>query len=102
MTEIQVPEIVNNYLLFCNYRERAKSTKVIDLSWCGWLYPTTLLPLGVFIRKSKSMKYLPPHNQNVANYINLVTGKISIESVESRSYVPCIYLPKNRMKQQKF
>ena len=96
MAEIQVPEIVNNYLLFCNYRERAKSTKKIDLSWCNWLFPTTLLPLGVFIKKNKSMKYLPPHNQNVANYVDLVTGKITLEDAENKSYLPCVYLPKNR------
>ena len=74
MTDIQVPNLVNKYLLYCNYKARAKETKIIDLSWCNWLFPTTLLPLGAFIKKNKSLKYLPPHNQNVANYIGLVTG----------------------------
>ncbi len=93
---MQLPSVVNNYLLFCNYRERAKTTKTIDLSWCGWIFPTTLLPLGVFIRENKSLKYLPPHNQNVANYVDLVTKKVDLENNKNKSYVPCVYLPRKR------
>ncbi|MBI3033248.1 sensor histidine kinase [Candidatus Woesearchaeota archaeon] len=98
MPELQVPDLVNNYLTFCNYRERATSTKVIDLSSCSWLFPTTLLLLGDFIKKNQTMKYLPPYNHNVANYVGLVRGVIKIEELENKSYVPCVQLPNKREK----
>ncbi len=99
MTELQVPELMNCYLLFCNYRDAALKSNILDLQWCRWMYPTTLLPLGVFIKKHKTtIEYLPPHDQNVSNYIDLVTGTITFEEVDNKSYIPFVFLPTDRKK----
>ena len=101
MTELIVPELVNNYLTFTNQRSQALADNKLDLSHCVFIYPTTLLPLGVFIKTHPKILYNPPHNQNVANYIFLVTGKISIDQLENKSYVPCVPLPQTRTEAEK-
>jgi len=97
MTEFQVPEILNNYLLFCNYREECFKTKVINLRDCKWIYPTTLLPLGIFIKHNKAeFEYKAPLDHNISNYIALVIGELKIEYSEDKSYIPAVTLPKDQ------
>ena len=97
MVELQIPDIVNAYVLYCNYRNDGIKNNMLDLRACTWLYPTTLLPLGVFIKKFRG-EYRPPFNHNVANYLALVIGNIKIEEVENKSYIPVISLPQERGK----
>jgi len=102
MTEFQVPEVLNNYLLFCNYREECLKTKFLNLRDCKWIYPTTLLPLGIFIKENKAkFEYKAPLDHNVSNYIALVTGELKIEYSEKKSYLPVVALPKDQNKSDK-
>ena len=102
MVELQVPEMVNNYLLYCNYKNNSRQTNVLDLRWLDWLYPTTLLPLGVFTKKhSGAIEYRPPLNQNVANYMAVMTGSLKIEDFEDKSYVPFVFLPQQKEQSEK-
>lgn len=97
MVELQVPDLVNSYLLFCNYRKNCLKTKILDLSWCKWIYPTTLLPLGIFIKENKKkFEYKAPFDHNVSNYIALATGELKIEHSEDKSYLPVVALPKDQ------
>ncbi len=89
----KIPDIVSTYLLFSHYRKEAKKRGVLDLSSGTWFYPTTLLPLGSFLRKERSMKYIAPKDPKVSSYINLVMkGKIQ----RNKTYIPCVALPKKR------
>ncbi len=97
MVEFQVPEVLNNYLLFCNYRQESLKTNSFNLRDCRWIYPTTLLPLGVFIKKGKlTFEYNPPLDYNVSNYLHLVMDEFKVESSKEKSYVPIISLPKDQ------
>lgn len=97
MVEFQVPEILNNYLLFCNYREECQKSKILNLRDCKWIYPTTLIPLGIFIKENKTkFEYKAPLDHNVSNYISLVTGELKIEYSEDKSYIPLVALPKDQ------
>ncbi|MDO8648022.1 MAG: ATP-binding protein [Candidatus Diapherotrites archaeon] len=93
MAELEFPNQLNNYLIFCNFKNSSIETKVLNLQTVSWLYPTTLLPLGVFIKEnSKKIKYVPPANQNAANYISLVIGEFKVEN-GLKTYIPIIGLP---------
>jgi len=93
MSELEFPNQLNNFLTFCNLRNSAVESKALDLQLSSWFYPTALLPLGAFIRENrKKIKYVPPANQNVANYISLVIGDLKVES-ECKTYIPIISLP---------
>ncbi|MBI5393549.1 sensor histidine kinase [Candidatus Woesearchaeota archaeon] len=97
MVELNAPDLVNSYLSYCNYKENSIKTNIMDLSWCKWFYPTTLLPLGVFIKENRNrFEYKPPHDYNVSNYIKLITGELKIDEISNKSYVPAIALPKDK------
>ena len=87
------PELLQEYIKFCNIREKAKRTNIIDLSSCSWFYPTSLLPLANFLKDNKdSMKCVPPINNNVNNYIStIMEGNYS----RGATYMPITYLPKD-------
>ena len=92
--EITYPDLLNNYLNFCSRREVCLKTNILDLRETNWLYPTTLLPLGIFIKAHKeTIDYRPPHNPNVANYISLVTGNLDIDDIQNKSFIPIVSLP---------
>ena len=101
MTELQLPDMVNNYIMFCNYKNSSKKSKILDLSWSDWLYPTTLLPLGVFIKTNRSIRFQPPYNENVAKYISLVTQDIDLTKIDNKTYIPIINLPDEEEKSEK-
>ena len=61
MPELEFPNQLNNFLTFCNLRNSAIESKSLDLQLSSWFYPTTLLPLGAFIKeKREQIKYIPP------------------------------------------
>ncbi|RZN14100.1 MAG: hypothetical protein EF812_06240, partial [Methanosarcinales archaeon] len=93
MTSEFLPELLQEYIKFCNIREKAKKTNIIDLSSCSWLYPTSLLLLVNFLRDNKdSMKCVPPINNNVSNYISIIMkGNYS----RGGTYMPITNLPKD-------
>ena len=87
-----IPEIVHEYMKFCKIREKSKTTNIIDLSSCSWLYPTSLLPLANFLRDNmRSMEYIPPPD-NVSDYISIIMER---SFLEGSTYIPITNLPKN-------
>lgn len=87
------PELLQEYIKFCNIREKAKRTNIINLSSCSWFYPTSLLPLANLLKENKgSMKCVPPINNNVNTYIStIMKGHYSRGS----TYMPITHLPKD-------
>jgi len=91
------PELLQEYIKFCNIREKAKRTNIIDLSSCSWFYPTSLLPLANFLKNNKDlMEYVPPINNNVNNYISTIMKRNS----RGVTYMPITYLPKDENLQE--
>lgn len=92
-----VPEILNDYLLFCSYRQKCSKSKVLNLRDCKWIYPTTLLPLSIFIKENKDQfEYQAPLDHNLSNYINVATGELSAEFSEIKPHIPLVVLPKDQ------
>jgi len=89
------PQQLNNFLKFCKYRNDAKKTNSLNLSKCDWIFPSTLLPLGVFLRENSDINYTPPDNQSVAEYISLMVKGCNLPSKATCSYLPLIELPKD-------
>jgi hypothetical protein len=88
------PNLVNSYLDFCCIKEESCKKNIIDLSNKLWFYPTTLLPLGVYIKKYRaSMKYLPPAEERIEKYIGLM---INPAQMYHSSYVPLVILPQDQ------
>ena len=86
------PILLQEYLKFCEIRQKFKKFNLIDLSPYGWFYPTCLLPLGKLLKKKiNSTKYIPPI-YNVEHYISIIMG--TTRSRES-TYVPIMYLPED-------
>lgn len=88
------PKQLSNFLEFCKYKESALKTNKLDLSHCNWVFPSTLLPLGVFIKNNPSIGYFAPTNDTVANYVSLMIGRCTSQS--ECSFIPIAELPKNQ------
>ncbi|MHA1290170.1 MAG: hypothetical protein ACTSPB_22545 [Candidatus Thorarchaeota archaeon] len=70
------------------------NTGMIDLSSLNWIYPTTLLPLGVYIKEhATGVQYVPPSNPDVSNYVNLILGGSENGYGIVSSYLPMVTLP---------
>lgn len=102
---LQLPIMLESYLEFCKHREQSKSAKKVNLQKCGWIYPTTLLPLINFIKENK-LDYIPPENESIAKYIETIVKSTILRNSGSilgfGSYVPIINLPKDREKANEF
>jgi len=86
------PILLQEYLKFCDIREKYKTVNIINLSPYDWFYPTSLLPLGKLLKENvRSMNYIPPV-YNVAQYISIIMG--TTHPIDS-TYVPIMYLPEN-------
>lgn len=87
--DVVLPEQIKEYLQFCEFKNKAKNNE-LDLSCCGWFFPTQLLPLGVFIKENKNIKIIPPKSKSVSVYLSTIReNKIS----EGKSYLPIMQLP---------
>jgi len=89
MSVSELIDAYNDYFicLTAYYREG-----IIDLSNVKFFYPTTLLPLIIFIEKERC-KYIEPTDPNVSKYLNTVMKKRGILDKNYRSYIPPICLP---------
>lgn len=89
---LAVPELIEAYMKYLYYIIRYNNQGQIDLSDMDFVYPTTLLPLAIFI-KDNGIKYKGPVNPEVANYLELmIKGKGQLNKGLS-SYIPLISLP---------
>jgi len=84
-----LPEQMKEYLQFCAFKSKVKDNS-LDLSCCGWFYPTQLLPLGVFIKENKGLKVILPKSKSVSMYLSTIKEN---QVSEDKSYLPIIQLP---------
>jgi hypothetical protein len=67
---------------------------IINLYSLDWIFPTTLLPLGVYIKqKVTEVQYIPPANSNVSNYVDLILQGSEYRYGNTTSYLPMVTLP---------
>jgi hypothetical protein len=86
---------MNQYLRFAKLREQTHSTGCLDLSSIKFLYPTTLLPLSLAMKKSfKGLAYVPPHDPNVQSYLHLMELGAGFDSLNKQTYLPVVSLPR--------
>ena len=90
---MDIPELVKQYVEYCNYAQKFNSTGIIDLQSLSFVFPTTLLPLGNLIFQNPSAKYLKPVNSSVSKYVSTITS--SGKSNAGKSYVPIVTLPQD-------
>ena len=86
------------YLEFCQLKNNALSTGKMDLSDIDWFYPTTLLPLGIFIKEKQDISVVPPTDPSVLNYYNIIT---KWRHSPGRSYIPIVQIPTNYHQREK-
>lgn len=87
------------YLKFCQLRNNAITTGKMDLSSIDWFYPTTLLPLGIFIKEKHDIFIIPPTEPKVLNYYNIITKGGGANS-PGRSYIPIVQIPPNEKQRE--
>lgn len=86
------PEILTEYINFCNIREKAIATNILNISTCNFIHPTCLLPLISFKKEHSDMRYVPPP-VHVENYISIIENG---HHHKSSSYLPIHSLSFNR------
>ena len=92
------PEMLNEYMKFCDILYNFHKTNVIDLSDYHWFYPTSLLPLANLLNQNTdSSTYISPKNKNVARYIDTINEKNFLDLVNP-TYFPVFYLPNDTKK----
>jgi anti-sigma regulatory factor (Ser/Thr protein kinase) len=92
MTLLGLPVVLQEYLKFCEIREKAEQTRTIDLSSYSWFYPSSMLPLCNLIKINMgSMVVMSPH-ASVTRYISILMGS----GYGTSSYIPITYLPKDK------
>ena len=87
-------DLGQEYLKFCRLRNNSLKTGKMDLSIINWFYPTSLLPLGIFIKKNQDLSIVPPADLSVLYYYNIITKGEWSHSTE-RSYIPIVQIPHN-------
>jgi len=80
------------YLKLCKLRNNANNTGKLNLSDINWFYPTSLLPLGIFIKEEQEISVVPPSDPDVLSYYNIITESRSEYSTE-RTYLPIVQIP---------
>lgn len=88
------PELIQQYLRFCAYRKKARENCCINLSEAKWFYPSSLLPLGCFLKENlENMEYTPPLDSAVRRYVEIMMGG-PYKSACDLSYCPLIEFSK--------
>ena len=98
--EFNESSLGRKYLEFCELRNHAISMGGMDLSDIKWFYPTTLLPLGIFIKEQQNISVITPIDPNVLNYYNIIT-KGERGYSPGRSYIPIVQIPPNDHQREK-
>lgn len=88
----EVPEIWPEFERFVDMRAEALHRPACDLRDLKWVYPTTLLPLGCYLKTSEQ-EWIPPEDEDVANYIMLMIRPRSIDLASGKTYIPVLSLP---------
>lgn len=89
----EYPELLNEYLRFCSWKDEAIERGKIDLSNLTWVYPTEALPLIAFLKNYKKVNLLYPQASRVHSYLESVfRGDFYTTSM------PISDLPKDRSK----
>jgi len=96
MVREELSELFESYLQFCRFRRCATKHQTVDLRRVRWFYPMALLPLGVLIKKSKDIFLLPPENNDVQNYLQLIVNPQPPFAEGGRTYQPMATLPPER------
>jgi hypothetical protein len=86
--------LVRDYVKFTDIRNSCKG-KMIDLSSCTWMSPTTLLPLINYLR-NKGLGYKKPKDPNLSSYMAHIMSKQNGFRVKDKTYVPLTFLPVDR------
>ncbi|GBC73851.1 hypothetical protein HRbin04_01258 [archaeon HR04] len=86
-------ELINSYIKYLKYVKEYEEKRVIDLSDVNFFYPTTLLPLLIYIQDNKC-RYIKPNDRNIANYFELIKKGEMISNKPS-SDIPLILLKEN-------
>ncbi len=93
---------MRQYLEFAEIRTQASINGCLDLSSKTFLYPTTLLPLLLSIRKSgQRQRYAPPQSPAVRSYIDIMNRDGRLETLNSQNSLPVVALPKSKLDCQK-
>jgi hypothetical protein len=91
---INESELLGSYLKFCELRREAYTRDTLNLSRVDWFYPTTLLPIGVFVKENPGIKeVVPPKDPYVHNYYELI---VSGRAIPGGSYVPIVEIPSDK------
>jgi hypothetical protein len=93
-------DLGQEYLKFCRLRNNSLKTGKMDLSIINWFYPTSLLPLGIFIKRNQYLSIVPPADLSVLYYYNIITKGEWLHSPE-RSYIPIVQIPHNEHQREK-
>jgi len=95
---MSIPSMWPEYRKFANLRAGTRTTGQLDMSDVDWVYPTTLLPLTGFLMASKGseLRYRPPSDDDVADYIRLMIENPSRDRPPRKSYIPNNFLPRNQ------
>ncbi len=81
--------LYDDYKIFCNYRRSVKKN-IIDLSDATFFRPTTLLPLCAYATSNKT-HLVPPSDNSVREYFNIIMGGQSEKDYSSSTYLPFIH-----------
>jgi hypothetical protein len=89
------PGLLGDFQKYTGILEASNGSDVVDLRGISWFYPTTLLPVCLYLMNNgPRVKYYPPLDQNASMYLDTVLSGKAIDS--TRSYVPIILLPKQQ------
>ena len=91
---MSLPELISAYNEYLSYIDTYDSkNNIIDLSNAKFFYPTTLLPLIIFIQ-NKKCGYKEPKDPYVSFYIKrIIDSRDTINTTSQGSYIPPIQLP---------
>lgn len=95
-----ISDLGHEYLKFCQLRNNSLKTGKMDLSIINWFYPTSLLPLGIFIKNNPDLSIVPPVDLSVLYYYNIITKGEWLHS-PNRSYIPIVQIPHNENQREK-
>ena len=93
MSHRQYPQLLRNYLVFCECRGRLLTSGRIDLGPVSFVYPTTLLPIAILMKKTNKPLYLD--DKDVAGYIRTMLKQADMPP-SGKSYVPLVRLPEDQ------
>ncbi len=90
---LEHPELLVKYLEYCDYREQLSNIGIINLKYASDFDPLVLLPIYDLILKRSKINYIPPVNENLANYVLTVFTK-DIEDLTDPSNTGLIKIPR--------